>query len=240
MNIIVIIPARYGSTRFPGKPLAEINGMTMIQRVYNQCKMATRIKGVVVATDDKRILKHVQSFGGHAVMTNHSLPSGTDRCAAALELLSQPIDAVINVQGDEPFIHPEQIDEIAALLWEEDVLIATLIKESADPLLFSNPNCVKAVVDANKKELYFSRSAIPYVRDDQNRLFYRHIGIYGYQAEILKQLVTLPPTPLELAEKLEQLRWLENGYSIQTATTRFESHGIDTPEDLDLIIAAKK
>lgn len=240
MNITAIIPARYASTRFPGKPLIDIKGITMIERVYNQCKKATGINGIVIATDDERIQKHVQSFGAQVVMTDPSLPSGTDRCAAALPLLNDWVDAVINVQGDEPFINPEQIDEIAALLANENVEIATLIKVCADPSLYANPNCVKTVVDFNYKALYFSRSTIPFFRDQKEITFYRHIGLYGYRTQVLKKLVALPPSPLEQAEKLEQLRWLESGFSIQTACTSFDSFGIDTPEDLELIIATKK
>jgi 3-deoxy-manno-octulosonate cytidylyltransferase (CMP-KDO synthetase) len=236
MRIIGIIPARYQSSRFPGKPLVEIKGKTMIRRVYEQASLCSDLSEVIVATDDSRIFNHVKQFGGKAVMTSPQHQSGTERCAEVLNQIS--CEAVINIQGDEPFINPLQIKQVAQLL-KNGSTIATLIKKIEDIKILKNPNIPKVVIDKTGKALYFSRAAIPYVRDGEEPLkthvFYKHIGIYGYFSETLKEIVKLKPSPLETAEKLEQLRWLEHGFSIQTAETQIETHGIDTPEDLERI-----
>ncbi len=238
MAILGIIPARFASTRFPGKPLTVINGKTMIRRVYEQASSARKVAKVVVATDDDRIAKEVESFGGLFVMTSDKHRSGTDRCAEAVSKVAGSWDAVINIQGDEPFIQPEQIDLLASLFDDQSVSIGTLIKKLVDHADLDNPNTIKVVTDSKGNGIYFSRSAIPHVRDHgkanwlNNHLFYKHIGIYGYRTEILNQLTKLSPGKLEIAESLEQLRWLENGYTIRTAFTEMETISIDSPEDL--------
>ena len=243
MQFIGIIPARYASTRFPGKPLAEIGGKPMIQRVWEQAKKA--LDRVVVATDDKRIYDCVKGFGGEAVMTRSDHRCGTDRCLEAFERLGVSGETVIiNIQGDEPFIQPEQIRALMACFPTE---IATLVQPySANDTLadLENPNSPKVTIafDDEKRTvgraLLFSRSVIPYLRGiDRNEwlgrgMHYRHIGMYAYRADILGEITQLAPSPLEQAESLEQLRWLENGYTIRVAVTETRSIGIDTPEDL--------
>ncbi|MDD4086049.1 MAG: 3-deoxy-manno-octulosonate cytidylyltransferase [Bacteroidales bacterium] len=239
MKILAVIPARYASTRFPGKPLAMIQGKTMIQRVVEQVKKAKLITDLVVATDDDRIADEVKRFGGKFVMTSTTHPSGTDRCFEALQKQQKTFDAVINVQGDEPFIHPEQIDQLAQLIQPEDASIATLIQPIKDKSQLFDPNVVKVITNPAGKAIYFSRQPIPYLRniamDDwlTNFVFYRHIGIYAYKCEVLKQITSLPPSPLEKAESLEQLRWLEQGISIRTGLTEHAQFGVDTPADLE-------
>ncbi len=237
MRILGVIPARYASTRFPGKPLIDIGGKTMVQRVYEQVKKASLITEVVVATDDVRILDHVEGFGGKAVLTSAEHPSGTDRCFEAYQLMNADFTYVINVQGDEPFIRPEQIDLLAALL-TGDTFIATLVKELKDQESLFNPNVVKAVVNAKGKALYFSRSPVPHARNTAaaewltKHKYYKHIGMYAYRTDVLAQLTKLSVSALEKVESLEQLRWLDNGYEITTTETKSETIGIDTPEDL--------
>lgn len=244
MNILGVIPARYASTRFPGKPLTVINGKTMIRRVYEQSSAAKQLSKVVVATDDERIFNEVKSFGGEAVMTSDQHRSGTDRCAETVEKMNGSWDAVINIQGDEPFIQPEQIDLLAALFSDADVQIGTLVKKLSDPSDLDNPNTMKVVLDAKNNGMYFSRSCIPFVRGAEKEewlskhFFYKHIGIYGYRTQTLLELTKLAPGKLEVAESLEQLRWLENGYAIRTAFTEMETISIDVPEDLDKLKAA--
>jgi 3-deoxy-manno-octulosonate cytidylyltransferase (CMP-KDO synthetase) len=240
MNILGIIPARYASSRFPGKPLFDLNGKSMIQRVYEQACKASLLSQVVVATDDQRIFDHVIGFGGKAVMTSSEHRSGTDRCAEVLSKSSEHFDAVINIQGDEPFIQPEQIDLLARLFEDTSVAIGTLIKPLHDPSDLTNPNIIKVVIDTNQNGIYFSRSPIPFVRDaaaisewPQKVNLYKHIGIYGYRADVLPKLTQLAPGVLEIAESLEQLRWRENGYLIRTALTQLETISIDAPEDVD-------
>ncbi len=235
--ILAIIPARYASTRFPGKPLIDLGGKSMIQRVYEQALKARRLNDVAVATDDERIFSHVLSFGGKVVMTgNHS--SGTDRCFDTLQQQHEKYDYVINVQGDEPFIQPEQIDLLAAAL-NGSIEIATLVKKITDKEALFNPNVVKVVFDRHGKALYFSRSPIPHVRNKpdsewlQSAIFYKHIGMYAYRADILEKITKLPVSLLEQAESLEQLRWLEHGFSIHVIETERETLGIDSPEDAD-------
>ncbi|MFD2515838.1 3-deoxy-manno-octulosonate cytidylyltransferase [Pontibacter locisalis] len=240
MEVLGIIPARYASTRFPGKPLTDINGKSMIQRVYDQAKSSS-LKEVIVATDDARIFDHVQGFGGKVVMTAEHHQSGTDRCFEAYQQFDQPYEYIINIQGDEPFIRPEQIDLVVSCFKDSRTQLATLIKkvETAEELF--NVNSPKVVLNKAQEALYFSRQPIPYCRNVPNDIwhkqhtYYKHIGIYGYRADILEQITQLPPSALELAESLEQLRWLENGFRITTATTTFETVGIDTPEDLEKV-----
>lgn len=237
MKILAIIPARYASTRFPAKPLVDIAGKTMIQRVYEQVRKVTALGDVVVATDNQKIFEHVTSFGGHVCMTKESHVSGTDRCYEALTLQPGSFDYVINIQGDEPFIQPDQIQLLIRLL-DGQTEIATLVKKIDQPETLFNPNIVKAVVSKSGDALYFSRSTIPHIRNTPENewltkhTFFKHIGMYAYRADILEQLTQLEVSLLEKAESLEQLRWLENGFRIKTAETQTETIGIDTPEDL--------
>lgn len=240
-RILAVIPARYASTRFPGKPLTAIAGKSMIQRVYEQVSRTHLIDTWVVATDDARIFDHVAAFGGRVVMTSAAHPSGTDRCA---EVAAAYPDAsiVVNVQGDEPFIQPEQIDLLVeTLLKNPSFGIATLAKQIEDTGTLFNPNVVKTVFSQSGAALYFSRHPIPYVRGKSNdewlntQVFYKHIGLYAFQAPTLAMLAQLPPSRLEIAESLEQLRWLEHGFDIAVGITLFETIGIDTPEDLERI-----
>ncbi|MFN4233229.1 MAG: 3-deoxy-manno-octulosonate cytidylyltransferase [Bacteroidia bacterium] len=236
IQITGIIPARYASTRFPGKPLVLINGKTMIQRVYEQSKKSKFLEKVVVATDDERIFNHVVSFGGVAIMTGLHHQSGTERCSEVAEKIIS--DAYINIQGDEPYIHPEQIDEVALLLQKGEVHIATLIKKITDAEELFNTNKPKVVISNTNKALYFSRQAIPFLRGIESSEwlsrhdFYKHIGIYGYKRNTLLEIVKLPLSALEKSEALEQLRWLENGFDIHTGITELESYSVDTEDDL--------
>lgn len=231
MKILGVIPARYASTRFPGKPLVDIKGKTMIQRVYEQSVLAALNK-VVIATDDERIAAEVVRFGGEYVMTSSTHQSGTDRCAEVVKNLPG-YDVVINIQGDEPFIDPKQINLIADCFNDENVKLATLIKEIHSEEELYNPNVPKVVIGTQHQALYFSRHPIPYLRNaGHTHQFYKHIGIYGYKAATLIEITTLMPSTLELAESLEQLRWIENGYQIQTKLTDIETIAIDSPNDL--------
>ncbi|WP_333820233.1 3-deoxy-manno-octulosonate cytidylyltransferase [Ohtaekwangia sp.] len=237
MKILGIIPARYASTRFPAKPLVDIAGKSMIQRVYEQVKKASGIASVVVATDHAEIFDHVKKFGGEVCMTNENHASGTDRCYEALSLQADTFDYVINIQGDEPFIQPAQIELLASKL-NGQTEIATLIKAIDQPEQLFNPNLVKVVINKLGEALYFSRSTIPHIRNTPERewlskhTFYKHIGMYAYRTDILAQLTRISVSSLERAESLEQLRWLENGFRIMVAETKAETVGIDTPEDL--------
>lgn len=237
MRIIGIIPARYDSSRFPGKPLIDIDGMTMIHRVYNQVKHASKISEVIVATDDNRIVEEVRSFAGNVVMTSPDHVSGTDRCAEVISNV-KGFDIAINIQGDEPFIDPLQIDLLCSCFENKGVEIATLIKKISSESELVNPNRPKVVVDKQLNALYFSRHPIPYQQGTDssqwlnNVYYYAHIGIYGYKVDTLKDLTELPPSSLEKTERLEQLRWLENGYRIATALSDHNNDAIDTPEDL--------
>jgi 3-deoxy-manno-octulosonate cytidylyltransferase (CMP-KDO synthetase) len=238
MRIAGIIPARYGSTRFPGKPLAMIHGVSMIERVYQQAVQAQYLTEVVVATDDARIFDHVKGFGGMVVMTLPDHASGTERCHEAASKLAFQPDAVVNIQGDEPYIKPAQIDEVCALIARDEVQIATLVKRIEDVDALLNPNKVKAVLDAQNKALYFSRSPIPFLRDLPvtawlgKHDFYKHIGLYAYKTDVLRELVHFESSALERAESLEQLRWIERGRSIYCGITRYESPSVDAPEDI--------
>jgi len=239
MNFIGIIPARFQSTRFPGKPLALLNGKPIVQWVYENARKA--LTDVYVATDDERISQAVEAFGGKVVYTSANHQSGTDRCAeAALEISkTMKVDVVINIQGDEPFIRPEQIESLKACFGNIKTEIATLIKPITNIAEITNINRPKVVINLHQEAMYFSRSPIPYIRgytQDQwldHQTFYSHIGLYAYRYDILLELTKLPLGLLERSESLEQLRWLENGYRIKTAQTQFESIGIDTPEDLE-------
>lgn len=239
MKIIGIIPARYASTRFPGKPLADLGGQSMIERVYKQAKKSVALSKVVVATEHKLIFDHVISFGGDACMTAEHHPSGTDRCYEALTLEKQTFDYAINIQGDEPFIEPSQIDLLASYL-DGQIQLATLIKK-IDTLeqLYSNSE-VKVTFNTRHEALYFSRAIIPYLQkvEEKDWLktydFYKHVGMYAYRTDILKAITKLGVSPLEKAESLEQLRWMENGYTITVAKTDVETMCVDTPEELEI------
>ncbi len=232
-TIIGIIPARYASTRLPGKPLIMIGGKTMIQRVYEQAKKVTELDEVYVATDDARIADAVKNFGGHAILTSPDHQSGTDRCSEVLKKLNKQVDVVINIQGDEPFIDPAQIALVASCFNDASVNIASLIKKLDKESEVQNPNTVKAVINSLGNALYFSRSPIPYRRNPEAQItYYKHIGIYGYRAQTLLDLTRLPQGAIEKAESLEQLRWLENGYDIRLKETNMETISIDTPDDL--------
>ena len=245
ITAIGVIPARFSSTRFPGKPLTKINGVSMVERVYRQASLTTKLKSVIVATDDQRIFDHVKSFGGRVMLTSSDHPSGTDRIAEVIERLknnNEAFDVAINIQGDEPFIQPTQIERVISIFENPTAEIGTLIKrlENAEDLF--NPNVVKVVVDGRGKALYFSRSPIPFVRNTisdnwlDDHVFYKHIGIYGYKTDTLKEITSLQLSPVEKAESLEQLRWLYNGYTIHTMVTDIETIGIDTPDDLSKLI----
>lgn len=238
MRILGIIPSRYASTRLPAKPLVDIGGKTMIRRVYEQASKASLLAHVVVATDHIEIEREITSIGGSALLTSPDHPSGTDRCAALVATMSESFDYVINIQGDEPFIHPEEIDTLARLLMAEQPDIGTLIKKIEDPRVLWDPSKVKVVVSTQGQGLFFSRQAIPFLRDVpkedwlKHHTFYRHLGMYGYRTDLLPKLAELPASSLEQAESLEQLRWLENGYQIKVAESPHDSFSIDTPEDL--------
>ena len=236
MKFIGIIPARYASTRFPGKPLAMLGGKTVIQRVYEQ------VSGVLaeayVATDDERIREVVEEFGGKAVMTSANHKSGTDRIEEAATIINTDADVIINVQGDEPFIQKSQLETVKALFDDPQTQIATLGKPFESIEAVENPNSPKIVTDVNNYAMYFSRSVIPYIRGKERNEwlgsfpFLKHIGLYAYRREVLRAITQLPQSPLELAESLEQLRWLQNGYRIKVGLTNVETVGIDTPDDL--------
>lgn len=243
MKFIGIIPARYASTRFPGKPLAMLGGKTVIQRVYEQVDavLSPHLKGegaAWVATDDERIRQAVEAFGGRVVMTRADHKSGTDRIQEAAERIGTDADVIINVQGDEPFIQPSQIETVCQLFDDERTQIATLGKLFETMEAVDNPNSPKIVTDNDGYALYFSRSVIPFVRGTDHGQwlaqfpYVKHIGLYAYRREVLAEITRLPQSPLELAESLEQLRWLQNGYKIRVGITDVETIGIDTPEDL--------
>ena len=241
MKFLGIIPSRYASTRFPGKPLADMDGKPMIQRVYEQ--VASTVDDLYVATDDERISDAVKSFGGKVILTSEKHNSGTDRCHEASRKIGGHFDVIINIQGDEPFIQPEQIELLKSCFSEPDTQIATLVKPfykngDFEKTIF-NPNTPKVVLNNCNEAMYFSRSIIPYIRGMEytewlkTHTFYKHIGLYAYRTDILKEITALPQSSLEIAESLEQLRWLQNGYKIKVAITNQETIGIDTPEDMD-------
>lgn len=245
MEYLAIIPARYASTRFPGKPLAMISGKTMIERVYKQsCEV---FENVYVATDDNRIFEAVTRFGGRAVMTQTTHLNGTSRALEAMTQIEKlrgiHCKYVINIQGDEPFIKPEQLKELSNCFTNPEIEIATLVKKITNPKELFSPNIPKVVFGKNGQALYFSRSPIPYLRDfpsDQwlyHSSYYKHVGIYGYKRETLIEIAAMSPSPLEKTESLEQLRWLENGVKIAVAETTYESYSVDTPQDLEKLEA---
>ena len=234
MKVIGIIPARYASSRLPGKPLADILGKSMIQRVYDQCKKASSLSKVIVATDDKRIFNHVLGFGGKVIMTSNSHPSGTDRCNEVIQSLEKKYDVAINIQGDEPYINPEQIDQVSSLFSSENVSIATLAKKIEDESIITDINSPKAI-------FFFFLMAINFCREITNikeeKTYFKHIGIYGYLTKTLIEICKLPPSKNELGERLEQLRWLDNDYLIKVGITTHEATSVDTPEDIEKIKA---
>ncbi|HRH71124.1 MAG TPA: 3-deoxy-manno-octulosonate cytidylyltransferase [Flavobacteriales bacterium] len=240
MRILGVIPARFASTRLPGKPLADIGGKSMVHRVLERAARATCPGEVVVATDDQRIFDHVVSLGGHAVMTSPDHPSGTDRCYQALaQLGKERYDAVVNIQGDEPFLVPEQIDELCRTLVDAKGGIATLAHALTDDRDLDDTGKVKIVTDVHGDALYFSRAAIPVLRNHVSGVrhsvfpFLKHIGLYAYRSDVLGQIVQLSPSALERAESLEQLRWLENGFKVRVGITQYPSFCVDTPADLE-------
>lgn len=238
MKILGVIPARYASSRFPGKPLVDLGGQSMIQRVYAQARLSTVLNKVVVATDDQRIYDHIISFGGEACMTSEHHPSGTDRCYEALEKEKSTFDYVINIQGDEPFIEPSQIDLLASLL-DGETQLATLIKLIDTEEQLYSVGEVKVTFNKNYEALYFSRAVIPFLHKvEQSEWlkkhdFYKHVGMYAYRADILKEITSLKLSTLEQAESLEQLRWMENGFTVKVGITEVETMCVDTPEDLE-------
>jgi 3-deoxy-manno-octulosonate cytidylyltransferase (CMP-KDO synthetase) len=243
MKTLGIIPARYASTRFPGKPLIDINGKSMIQRVYEQALKCDLLDLVTVATDDERIAAEVSRFGGHFSLTSASHQSGTDRCAEVAAMYPD-YEIIINIQGDEPFIDPSQISLLISCFGTPDVQLATLVKEVQTEEELFNQNLPKVVLNRLKEAIYFSRQTIPFLRGIEqsswlvSHTFYKHIGIYGYTRSALLQITKLQPSILEKSESLEQLRWIENGYRIQTQVTTIETIAIDSPEDLKKILPA--
>lgn len=237
MKVVGIIPSRYASTRFPGKPLAMIKGKTMIRRVCEQA-WKSKLDAVVVATDDMRIADEVLTFGGQYVLTNPNHQSGTDRCCEALYILDNQYDAVVNIQGDEPFIDPKQINLLVDLISQDDVQLASLARQIDDEDELFSPHTVKVVMDKESRAMYFSRNPIPYMRNVakeqwlEKGSFYQHVGIYAYKSETLRKIAAMKPTGLELSESLEQLRWLENGLTVRMAITDSVNISIDTPSDL--------
>lgn len=244
MNVLGIVPARWASVRFPGKPLVKIGEKSMVQRVYEQSKKA--LDHVVVATDDERIVEEVKAFGGQVVMTSDKHQSGTDRCTEALDKFEVEsglkFEIVVNIQGDEPFIQPEQITDVVECFNDPRAEISTLIKKITDNEALFNPNNPKVVLNTNSEAIYFSRSTIPYVMNSEKsdwlkkHTFYEHLGLYGYKSHVLRELTKLLPSGLEKTESLEQNRWLENGFKIKVAETEHENISIDTQEDFDQIL----
>jgi len=249
MKILGLIPARYASTRFPGKPLADILGKPMIQRVYEQASQS-HLHELYVATDDQRIAAVVEAFGGKVVLTSEAHPTGTDRCREAAQKIEEStgehFGAVINIQGDEPYIHPEQIDLLASAFERQGVEIATLVKHLGSADDARNPGIIKVVRNLQEQALYFSRNLVPHYRgaDLEEALvlhrYFKHIGMYGYRRDMLDRIAALPQSPLEKVESLEQLRWLENGISILALETEQQSRSVDTPADLEILIREKQ
>lgn len=232
MKVVGIIPARFESIRFPEKPLADILGKSMIQRVYEQCKKCTLLSDVIVATDDAKILNHVIEFGGRAMMTSKDHQSGTDRCNEVAQQLNKNYDVIVNIQGDEPYINPVQINEIIELFKEEKTQIGTLAKKITDIEIIANENSPKAIFDKNGIALNFCRNI---AKISSECTYYKHIGIYAFRTNALKDICKLPQSKNEIRERLEQLRWLDNGYKIKVGITTFEAISVDTPEDIEKI-----
>jgi 3-deoxy-manno-octulosonate cytidylyltransferase (CMP-KDO synthetase) len=242
MRILGIIPARYGSSRFPGKPLIDLKGKTMIQRVVEGAAKSSLLTDLIVATDDQRIADTVNHFGGKVMLTDSKHPTGTDRCAEIVRSLSEQYDVVINIQGDEPLVDARQLDQLLQAFADPKVQIATLASRKIGMEDVMNPNRIKVVIDKDQRALYFSRSPIPNFANAKGEPleiypFLRHIGLYAYRSEVLLQLSELEETQLEKIESLEQLRWLYNGYSIQVVETEIETPNIDTPEDVDKVLS---
>lgn len=240
-NILGIIPARYASSRFPGKPLAQIKGKSMLQRVYEQATKASLLNEVIIATDDARIAEHAKTFDAKVVMTKAEHPSGTDRCFEAYQLNKTKFEYIINIQGDEPFLDPEQINSLAQVCNGTVEIATQMIKTTNHEVLFDKGE-VKIVLNKNNEALYFSRSVIPAIKNQpesewhKHFNYYRHVGMYAYRSDILEKITRLKPSALEQAESLEQLRWLENGYKITCVETDFDSHCVDTPEDIEKVL----
>jgi 3-deoxy-manno-octulosonate cytidylyltransferase (CMP-KDO synthetase) len=241
-----IIPARYASTRFPGKPLIDLAGKSMLQRVYEQCKLSKSLSRIIIATDDERIYKHAESFGAEVCMTDEKHPSGTDRCAEVALKINIDTDVIINIQGDEPLINPSQIDLLANCFADSKTQIATLIKVIDSEDVLFNTNTPKVVLDSENFAIYFSRECIPHIRNKEKsewlsaNTFYQHIGIYAYQKNVLQEITKLKTSSLETAESLEQLRWIEHQYKIKTAITNEDTFAIDSPEDVDKVLQKLK
>lgn len=241
MSVLGIIPARYASTRFPGKPLANINGKTMLQRVVEQAKKASLLNEVIVATDDQRIMDHCNEIGVKAVMTREDHQSGTDRCYEAYLLSGSKAQYIINIQGDEPFLDPEQINSLAAACDGNAELLTQMIKCDDHEVLFDTGE-VKIVLNETNEALYFSRSVIPFIKNEDPKnwhlkhAYYRHVGMYVYRADVLEKISKLNVSSLEKAESLEQLRWLQNGFKIKCIETTYDSHCVDTPEDIEKVL----
>jgi len=239
-KVVAVIPARYASTRYPGKPLVDLGGKSMIQRTYEQVALVQGWDRIIIATDDERIVHAAMSFGAEVMLTSGAHLSGTDRCAEVLRMLGNDVDYIVNIQGDEPFIEPQQLVEILNAM-DSNAPILTLVKQITTIDTLFNPNSPKVVLDNKNQALYFSRHAIPYMRglpqEDwlAHHRYFKHIGLYAYRADILTAISQLPASNLETSESLEQLRWLQNGFQIQTVETQFETIGIDSPEDLEKI-----
>lgn len=241
MTILGIIPARYASSRFPGKPLCLINGKTMLQRVFEQASKSKKLTHIIIATDDERIREHAESIGAKVVMTAPEHPSGTDRCYEAFKLSGINAHYIINIQGDEPFLEPEQIDELAQACDGTSELL-TQMTACNDYSVLSDKGEVKICLNQHQEALYFSRQLIPAIKGKPEQewplhhTYYRHVGMYAYRSDILEAITRLQPSALEQAESLEQLRWLEAGYKIKCVNTTYESHCIDTPEDIEKVL----
>lgn len=240
MNIIGIIPARYASSRFPGKPLVDLKGKTMIQRVYEGASKSKKISNIIVATDDQRIYDAVKSFGGQVVMTNPDHLTGTDRCGEVAKLFPD-VDVVLNIQGDEPLVNFQQLDALCSVFDDDKIEIATLGIDKVTEEERQNPNRIKIILDKDENAMYFSRSPIPNTENAKQEIinqfqFYRHIGLYAYRKNTLLELVNLKPTLIENIESLEQLRWMYYGYKIKVVQTQIETPNIDVPEDLEKVL----
>ncbi|WP_027420620.1 3-deoxy-manno-octulosonate cytidylyltransferase [Crocinitomix catalasitica] len=245
MKVLGIIPSRYGSSRFPGKPLIDLMGKSMIQRVYEQAKKCSAFDTVLVATDHPEIEAHVLAFGGEVMMTSSDHNSGTERCGEVIQKYND-FDIIVNIQGDEPLIRPEQLNELVDLFSDSTVEIGTIVKKIAVESDVRNPNRIKVVLDANNNGIYFSRSPIPHIANTPHEDwlkktdFFKHIGIYAWRKSTLNELLALPASDLEKLESLEQLRWLYNGYKIRTTLTTVETPNIDAPEDVERVLELLK
>lgn len=232
MKVVGIIPSRYGSKRLPGKPLLDILGKSMIQRVFEQCKKCNNLTNVIVATDDKRIYDHVKKFNGNVIMTEASHKTGTERCNEAANKLTEEFDVVVNIQGDEPFIDPFQITKLISVFNDRKTQIGTLVSPIKNKTIFKHKNTPKAILDEKGRAINFCRE-IP--KNANKKFIYQHVGIYAYKKNILKEICSLPESNNEIKEQLEQLRWLENNYEIRTRITNFQNIAVDTKEDIEKI-----